>query len=470
MLRWNILFIIIFSSLQASVIRGKAHLSHAGKIIEAVAFKDYITQIPIILDKDTIRNDGYFELDVGVHKTLPVWLKIRNVSIKMYVQPDYVYGVIIPEFDESVDIFRHREHFLSLKLISHKDDELNTLILDFDSLYQFTLFPDKEKFLTKAVLYSLIDTLKKKSDLRYKNIKNPYFEHYRDYFLARLNVSLSRGEKAFIHHYLFKRNLAYDDYEMMELFRESFKDYLKAISAQSPGTTLFRIINEWASYDKLNEWCKNDFFLKKDTIRELVILYNLWNFYYEPEFGQQQIKSILSQMQTLTNIQAHKNIIQNMMTLWNHLLPGSMAPVIYGLGTKKELLSSEKLKGKWIYFNFFSTRNENSIKEMGKIHALHKKYGSRMYFISVGVDMSFDDYLTFLRKHPEYKWNIWFDDAQRIKNQASKVFYLTGNEAYYLIQPTGEFALSPAPAPSEGIEFRLNSIFKIKKKHITGIK
>ncbi|MCX8080009.1 MAG: hypothetical protein N3F09_02090 [Bacteroidia bacterium] len=464
-----LLFCLFFYS-HASVIRGRAHITHAGKVIEAYTYKDFITQIPVTLDKDTIHHDGFFELEVGVHKTLPVFLKIHNVTIKMYVQPDYVYGVIIPEFDESVYVFRHREHFVALKLISHKDDELNTLILDFDSLYQFTFFPDREKFLNKTMLYRLIDTLKKKSDERYKNIKNTYFNHYREYFLANLNVSISRGEKAFIHHYLLKRYIQPDDYEMMELFRTSFKDYLKSISASQAGASLYRIINEFASYEKLNEWCKKDEFLKKDTLRELVMIYNLWNFYYEPEFGQQQVKSILSQLQNITKIQTHKNIIQNMMTLWNKLLPGSAAPTIYGLGLKKEMLSSEKLKGKWIYFNFFSDKNENSIKEMGIIHQLYKKFGNKMYFISMAVDMTHDEYLRFIKKYPQYKWNIWFNDAQAIANHASKAFSLTGNEAYYLIMPSGEFALSPAPAPSEGMEHRLNAIFKIKKKHITGIR
>jgi len=463
-------FFIFSILLHPSVIRGRAHLSHAGKIIEAFTYKDFITEIPVTLDTDTIKHDGFFELDVSVNKTMPVCLKIQNVIIRMYAEPDYVYGILIPEFDESVYVFRHRQHFLNPTLVSHDDHELNTLIRDFDSLYQFTLFPKEERFLNRAELFKKIDELKVKSDERYANIKHPYFHHYKEYFLAELNVNVSRGEKAFIHHYLLNRYIRHDDYEMMKLFRSSFKNYLKSISSQFPGITLYRIINEKSSWQELNEWCKMDPFLKKDTLRELVILYNLWDFYYDPDFGQEQIKSILTQMQTATKIQTHKNIIQSMMTLWNRLIPGSPAPLISGLGVNKELLTSEKLKKKWIYLNFFSTRNENSIKEMAKINDLFKKFGHKMFFISIAVDMSFQDYKKFVLQHPQYRWNIWYDDPQLVQQHASKVYYITGNEAYFLIQPDGSLALSPAPAPTEGIEMRLEKIFKPKKKHITGIR
>jgi hypothetical protein len=128
-------------------------------------------------------------------------------------------------------------------------------------------------------------------------------------------------------------------------------------------------------------------------------------------------------------------------------------------------------KNRWIYLNFFSTQNVESLKEMPKIAALKKKFGDKMMFVSICLDDSLKSYQSYLKANPKFDWPIWYNYDKTITKTAKENYYVTGTEAYFLINNFGYLAQSPAPAPSKGIEFKLNTIFKNKGRTTkTGIR
>src|SRR4051812_28645036 len=123
------------------------------------------------------------------------------------------------------------------------------------------------------------------------------------------------------------------------------------------------------------------------------------------------------------------------------------------------MASLSSFKGKWVYLNFFSTKNTESLKEMPKILSLIKTYGHKVVFLSICVDDSLASYKTFLKNNPKYTWNIWFNSDPSVTITAKDKYFVTGSEAYFLISNQGYLALSPAPSPSKGIQFRFNILF-----------
>ncbi len=94
------MIVFVFSSRLISqnvTIRGKAHSSYKDKIIQVFTYTDFITNIKQKENQDTIQKDGFFELTLHTNYTQPVFLKIDNVTAKMYVEPDFDYGITIPE-------------------------------------------------------------------------------------------------------------------------------------------------------------------------------------------------------------------------------------------------------------------------------------------------------------------------------------------------------------------------------------
>lgn len=444
---------------------------YAGKIVQLNVLSDYITNTRQKEDEDTIQPDGYFELHFHSDHTQPVFLKIDNVVAKLYVQPDFVYGITIPELEKDFDYNNDAELPINIGIVGTDTTELNILTFDYEKLFN-NLFDNKDgKFLSRPMMFKRADTLKKICDNRYKNIKNNYFKNYVEYSIASINASVSRGENYLINGYIVNKPIQYDHYEYMQFFNACFKGYLNTYASSQKGQTLYNIINVKADYGLLSEFLKNDKFLKSDSLRELVILKNLWDFHFSNDFSPEAVENIISQFQQKTKIKQHKKIANSMMVYFNKMQVGSKAPDFSARAKDGTVGSLSSFKGRWIYLNFFSTKNSESLREMPKIEALKKKFGDKLVFVSICLDDSLKSFTNYLKLNPKQNWTIWYNYDKSFTKTAKDNYFVTGTEAYFFINNFGYLAQSPALAPSQGIEYKLNAIFKPARRNTkTGIR
>jgi len=468
-------FLLFFISAQVYsqnvTIKGKAHASYKGKIIQLFTLTDFITNIKQKESQDTIQSDGFFELNLYTAFTQPVFLKIENVTAKMYVQPDFVYGITIPELDKTYDYKNDAELPVNIGIIGSDSTELNALIFDYQERYVNLFVSGENRYLSRTVMFKRADSLKKLCDLRYSKINNPYFKSYYEYSIASINASVSRGENFLINSYIINKPIQYDHYEYMQFFNTCFTGYLNSVASMRKGQSLYNIINVKGSYELLNDFLRTDKFLTNDSLRELVIIKNMLDFHYSSDFAPEAIEVIVSDLNQSTKNSQHKKITATMFSFFNKMQPGSTAPNFSAKTKAGTLADLSAFKGKWIYLNFFSTKNIESLKEMPKIAALKKKLGDRMVFISICLDDSLKSYVNYIKANPKFDWNIWYNYDKAIVKTAKENYFVSGTEGYFLINNFFYLAQSPAPSPSNGIEFKLNSIFKINKKNTkTGIR
>lgn len=410
--------------------------------------------------QDTIQSDGFFTFSFYSAHTQPVILRIGNVVARMYVQPDFVYGITIPEIDERLDRKNDAELFVNIGIIGTDSTELNALVFDYQEQYNRFFLPKDNRFLNRNTLFKRADTLKKVCESRYQKINNNYFKSYYEYSIASVNASLSRGENYLIGSYILNKPVQHEHYEYMQFFNTCFSGYLNAVASTKKGQSLYNIINVKASYNLLDAFLKDDKFLKDDTLRELVILRNLWEFYYSAEFSPEAIETIVADINQRTKNAMHKKISGTMLSYFNKMQPGSPAPDFAARSKDGTIGSLNSFKNRWIYLNFFSTKNIESLKEMPKIAALKKKFGDKMVFVSICLDDSLQSYQAYLKANPKFDWFIWYNYDKSLTQTAKEKYFVTGTESYFLINNFGYLAQSPAPAPSKGIEFKLNSIFR----------
>jgi hypothetical protein len=456
---------------QNVTVKGRAHTSYIGKIIQLYTLTDFMTNLKQKESQDTIQPDGFFELGMHCEFTQPVFIKIDNVTARLYVQPDFVYGITIPETDQNYDYKNDSEIPVNIGIVGADSTELNMLIFDYEEKFNNLFDMKNGKFLSRNNMMKRADSLKKWCDVKFAGIRNPYFKSYYDYSIASINVSLSRGEKYLINYYVLHRPIQYHHYEYMQFFNACFKGYLNSVASTRKGQSLYNIINTKASYDLLDKFMAEDQFMKNDSLRELVIIRNLWDFHYSSEFEPEAIRIIVSEIHLKTKIEEHKNICATMLSYFNKMQPGSPAPNFKARTKAGAIAELGSLKNRWIYLNFFSVENEASLREMAKIAALKKKMADKVTFVSVCLDDSLKSYSNFLKANPKYDWNIWYYADRRIEKTAKEIYSVSGTESYYLINNFGYLAQSPAPSPSKGIEFKLNSIFKTNRKNTkTGIR
>jgi peroxiredoxin len=453
---------------QNITIKGKAHPSHIGKEIILSDYSDYITYTKIKESSDTIDKDGYFELKIQSKITKPILLSINNLVGKIYIQPNFTYGVYFPEKDSLTNNQEGTETTVDISVYGKDSTELNALIIDFNTQYNNLFLNVKDGYLSPAKINSMLDTFLVATKKRYKHIKNPYFKHYIDYSFANFFSNISRSKTILYKQFIDRRPILYSNYEYMDFFNSHFKGYLKAYASTKNGGNIYNSINSFADYQDLKNQFKGDKTISNDTLRELLILKGLIDFYYSPDFDKKQVISVMEQLYRETKIPEHKKITFNMLQTIYQLQPGAIAPDFIAIDKTENTIHLYSYKGKYVYLNFFSTQSDESLKEMHKIIDLKKKFNDKVTFISICLDDSSKTYKLYLKNNPKQDWLILHQDKNSTAKQAYKIKTLSG---FFFINQQMQLAQSPAIPPSEGIEYKFNALFKPKRKNtIIGVR
>lgn len=464
-----LLFFALYSKAQNITIKGKADLSHVGKKITLKDFSDYITYTQIVEATDTVDKNGYFEFRIFSKYIKPVTINIDDLVGKLYVQPNFVYGIYFPKKDSLTNNNQiGTESFVNISIYGKDSTELNALIIDFNSEYNKLFERLEEAYYTPAKINALHDTFLVACKKRYQKINNPYFKKYVEYSFASFYANTSKNKTFLYFQFIANRPILYNNFEYMSFFNAHFKGYLKAYASTKSGGSIYNCINALGSYQDLKREFNSDKTIRNDTLKELLILKGLIDFYYDSEINQEQVKSVLEQFYRETNNVEHQKMALNALHSFYQLQTGAPAPNFTANDINGNKFELNSLKGKYIYLNYFSTQSEISLKEMQKIIDLNKKFNGKITFVSVCLDDSLSQFISYLKSNPKQNWTILHQAKNSTAKQAYQIKSLSG---FFFINRQMELAQSPALPPSEGIEYKFNALFKPKKKNtIPGIR
>ncbi len=445
-------------------IKGKAHSSHKGKAISLLAYSDLVTYTRVREAVDTIDKDGFFELELQINHTQAVQLQIGNLFGKLYIQPDYVYAITFPGKDSTLDIRGETETNIDIGIISGDTTELNTLVIDFNRVYNTVFQNAANQFLNKTRVFQKLDTVKLICSWRYKKNKNKYFKSYVEYNIAELNSNASRSKTFLASNFIANKPVQQNQYEYMAFFNAFFKGYLESYSSGIANDNIHHLINTTGQYKDVKAFVKNDPLLLNDTLCELVVIKSLWDYYFNPQYDREQVIAVIEQFFEATKIPDHKKIAGNILQIAHQLSVGSKAPNFSASDRTGKTISLSDFNKHYVYINFFSTKNIESMKEMPKIAELVKKYVDKVVFISICTDDSLKSYKNYLKTNPKYNWTILFNNSAPKGYTAYELYNLKAIPAYFFINSYGNLAQSPAQSPIQGFEYKLKALFKPKKK------
>jgi hypothetical protein len=466
----TIFFLLTFfnSIAQNVTIKGKAHASHIGKEIVLSDYSDYVTYTKTKESIDTVDKDGYFELKIQTQTTKPVLISINNLIGKLYIQPNFVYGIYFPQADSTYNNQEGTESKATISVYGKDSTELNALIIDFNEQYNSYFSKANERYLSPTKLNAVLDTFYMVTRKRYKGNKNSYFKNYVDYSFANFYSNTSRSKAYLQKTFIDNKPILYNNYEYMEFFNSYFKGYLKAFASTKTGGSIFNSINSFADYNDLRNQFNSDKTITNDTIKELIILKGLIDFYYSPDFDKRQVQSVIEQLYRSTPSVQNKKIAFNLLQTIYQLQPGAPAPDFVANDKAGMKVNLSYYKGKYIYLNFFSTKSDISLKEMQKITDLKKKFNDKVTFISVCLDDSVKTYKQYLKLNPKQDWIILH---QAVNSTAKQAYNITSLSGYFFINQQLQLVQSPALTPSEGIEYKFHALFRPKRKNtITGVR
>ncbi|MFL5752914.1 MAG: TlpA family protein disulfide reductase [Bacteroidia bacterium] len=459
---FSTLFLFIFAQFplraQNVTIRGAAP-THEGKEIALYVYNDLITYTQTREVFDTVDSKGGFELKLDVFHQQAVVLKIGNLTGKLYLEPYYQYAIIFPPADTERFANPNNEQSVDITIMGDST-ELNARIIDFNTQFDNFWAKNYKAFVAQR-LHQQLDSFQLYCNKRYAKVKNKYFKTYVEYSFASVNENTGRHHNYIAKAYLLNKPVHYTNYEYMEFFNQFFKQYLKSKESSKLGNNILDIVNEEGSYQSLNAILKDDPLLKSDSIRELVILKSMFEFYYYPKYNKEKVSAIISQLMEQTKNEEHKKIAANMLRIFQKLQPGALAPDFRLKDAKGREFSLSDFRGKFVYLEFFASWSTGSLQEMKKLEQIEKKYGDKIVFISVSVDDSLKDFTDFTKKNPKYDWLLLhYGNDKSLKEQ----YDIKTVPAYFFINREGYFIQSPAQKPSEGLVVKFQQILKAQTK------
>lgn len=454
-----IFFLSAFSLLGQNVtIKGIAGAAK-GHEISIYLYDDLITYSQSKVDADTVDARGNFELQLSIKSPQVALIRANKLVGKIYLQPNFIYGIIFPPADSARFIAGGTEQSVDIT-VNGDSTELNARIIDFNTRFDEFWKKHYKSFVTKHI-HRELDSFQLQINKRYENVKLTYFKNYVEYSFALMNENTGRHRTFLAQRYLLNKPIDYDNYEYMEFFNQYFKQYLQKLTATKNGTLMLDAINVQGEYPHLEQLVKTDPFLKSDTLRELVLIKGLYELYYAPHFDRVKIRNMFSQLQGLTKIPEHKKIVSHILRNINNLLPGSKAPDFTLINAKRDTIHLSNYANRYVYLNFFAPWCTDCLEQFKKQEQLFKKFGDRIYFVSVDIDDDTTAFKNFVKQNSKYPWTFLRMGKQ--KDVVTQYNAITV-PLYYLINMQGNFIQSPALKPDEGIERKFNEILKIKTK------
>ena len=212
-----------------------------------------------------------------------------------------------------------------------------------------------------------------------------------------------------------------------------------------------KAINEQNSVEALSKALSKYPFLENEEFKNLFMINGLREIYNDKYFTQKNIISILENIKTNSIYPEQQKIAANVIEKLTikKLAKGSKAPDFELLTNSNKKIALADFSGKYVYINFWATWSIPSQKEMKIMEVLHKKYNSKIEFVSICTDNDKSKMTTFLKENPTMKWTFLHIGESRVLLQKYEVRTFP---TYILVGKEGEIIKFPAPRPSSGTD------------------
>lgn len=378
----SVLLIIPFWSFSTTQIFGTA-LNSVGEWVYLYEIEEFVTNAEKYVQKfkTTEKNRFYFEVE---HQEVKRYMiRINNSYSEIYLEPNGVYKIILPE--ESIEVipyFSGRE--IELLFLDLDTTDINYKILGFeawldDEMADLYLLKDAEptKFID-GVLKFKIDVLK-----TYKNDTTDYFKNHIKYVLGKnidnINYFGSPNEVEKFNFYIRDQAVLYTLPSYMDYFQDFYLAVLQKLNKRSKQFVLGGLST--GDGEGLVRGLLTDSIVPNLQIAEIIALQIIKTEYPKGNIPQNALIKAIKFIELNSSYQQNRTIAKNIRRQFYSLVAGDPIPTIY-LHDKAALGNTNKYQ----YLHFFDPSNPKSLAETFALKALYKKYRNDIDFVSIFLE------------------------------------------------------------------------------------
>ena len=464
-LKYLILFLWLLTGItvaQNVTVKGTAP-GAAGKIIKLSSSSDFLTNREVILAEHTVDPNGNFILNASIDRTTLVSLSIDFHNAGFFAEPGKTYEIAIQpyKYDDVKELnpFIQSQN-LQIRLLNLYKDDMNSLIPEFDGIYNNFLV-DNFNALYRDHRKDLLDTLRNHVREKIGSPASPFVKNYIEYKLAnvvQLTNTMNQAQAGM--YYFTSKPVLYDNVEYMDFFTSYFSKYITATSRLLKKNDYHVLLSGKDPYAALMKSLSADTILKPENLRELVLLKGLWEIFNSSKEDRDKVLLVLSLIEHKSGDPNNRLIAGNIIKTLTSLQPGYPAPGFHLRDRNKKRFALDSLKGTIVVLNFWTTNCETCLADMDKLPEATRQFGEKVRFISISTDYSFLNMSYFISQKKDWNWTFLHvgDQVDVLKAYDVRILPL-----YVVIDREGNIYSYNTEGPGQGLENILEQLIQQSK-------
>lgn len=417
--------------------------AYVGKEIEVYQISDFITMREERIAASTVKPDSTFSLIFNLDETRKLILKAGNNKANLFANPSGKYEVLFPEKNK-YDTYNPSGNFVELVFYNLGKDDINYKILEFNrwndefvARYYTKHNADSKYFVAR------LDTFKMNVEKYYKaDTLDRYFNYHRKYTIAKLDdlrFMGSRNQYEKYDFYIRPTPVYYQNEAYFQYINHYYEKLLPRINSEINNRIYLGILKSSPSaiYNAMGK----EYTLQANyKLRELIMLKTLSECFYEKDYPQTNILTILDSVSKFGLFPENKIIAQNIRFRLTELSSGSKAPdfLLKDDGNDLTLQSFQK---KYLYLFFVDPTSLDNMKQMNLLKPIYERHKDNINFVMVYKDKPEIDVAKLKNELP------WKVISSKESNSIFKNYNVVNYPYYVLIDPFGYVINAPALGP-----------------------
>ncbi|MFH0892922.1 MAG: TlpA disulfide reductase family protein, partial [Bacteroidota bacterium] len=333
--------------------------------------------------------------------------------------------------------------------IKKPKDDLNSRLREFNSTFNGFLLEHQEQ-LIKPRNKELVSKLKKLISEKFATENNPYLKTTIEYRMATFEqMQFVCTKEDLANRYLIHRPVQFANMDYMEFVNQYFYRYAAKPSFYSKTEHIRNEIENNESYNGLATLFATDSVLKKnDTLREIVILTTLQDYYQDGLYQGKPILNIISYVAQKGMCIQTRRLAQNIYESLTKMKALTKVPELTVFDNAGKAYKINDSKGKFVYLCFWTSWSVPSLEEIKMIPMLEKKFGERVDFVCINADKKPENFMAALKEYSIEGRQYYGGKDQKMLESYKIVSFPT----FVLIDPSQNILQYPARKPSEEIE------------------
>lgn len=379
----------------------------------------------------------------------------------LYVVPGANYALRLPGFTPKSEADKLNPYFepvrIHLGIAGGNFEEINQLVRAFEDQY----IPYYNKYVAQS--YGKQDFSKElqftidKMEKTFGGYTDTFFVAFRQYRYGLLKfLANKQRSKSITSEYFSNKPVLYTHPAYMELFGQVFDKYLMFYGSTPQGKVIFDDINTKKDVGALKKSLQTDDAIRNPELLDLVILKGLYDEFYDDNFSRSSMLEVLDGLIAQAPSGQVQSAGETIRTKVTKLMRGFAPPAFRLKDVNGKEVTLDDFKGKFVYLNFCSCQSYACMQEFEMMARLNEQMKGQLVMVSVIADEN-DKALTDMLARRPYTWPFLLTANQP---GVTLDYDIRAFPTYYLVDPDGKLALSPAPSPGESLLMALMRLYR----------